>query len=152
MLLQEVTQKIRNASVHDIDKNTSCSSCSNSGFFCSSNCGIKNTNRLVWSDGGTIMGGLHVALMTDWECRGLSQAANWEDLNECMAGETSKLFITAAKTGFLNKYSSECVNMSYCSGSAAAASLQTLSICAALKAHWGSTLSTFNCSTDHFLS
>lgn len=43
---------------------------------CTNNCGIKNTSRLLWSDGGAIMAGLHVALMTDCERRGLSQAAN----------------------------------------------------------------------------
>lgn len=43
---------------------------------CSNNLGIKSTSRLLWSDGGAIMAGLHVALMTDCEHRGLSQAAN----------------------------------------------------------------------------
>lgn len=68
-------------------------------------------------------------MLSDWESTRLSQAANWEDLNDCMAGETYKLFITAPKTGVLSKYCKECVSVSYSSGSAAA-SLQMLDFCA----------------------
>lgn len=151
--LRVVTQEILTSSVHDVDrKNTSFSSCSYSRFFCS----IEKANRLVWRDGSTIMGGLHVALMTDWECRGLSQAANWEDLNDCMDGETSKLFITAAKTGFLSKYCIARVSVSY-SLRSAAVSLQTLSQClCCVTANWRKKLqmkliSTRNCFRDKLL-
>ena len=34
--------------------------------------------------------------------KGLSQAANQGDLNDCTGGESSKLFITAAETGYLS--------------------------------------------------